>query len=172
MQKFHKGDLVRVAKDLGPSMRHFTADCDAIVIGSYADQYRHGSNNSFTLFLKDRGVASWYDGEQLTLIESGRIDLLEAWEAKAEEERKIHSDLDWIFSNGVAVSENPENASIQALATCLGLKDLWGSSGEGFTHFTNTVHTMLVAKPFLLTGDKAGWLALCKTLKTKTGETT
>ena len=53
MQKFHKGDWVRVAKDLGPSMRHFTANCEAIVIGSYADQYGGDCREDYTLHLKE-----------------------------------------------------------------------------------------------------------------------
>lgn len=40
--KFHKGDLVHVAADLGMSMDHFAKDIDAIVIGSYRDQYGGG----------------------------------------------------------------------------------------------------------------------------------
>lgn len=41
-QKFHKGDHVRVAKDLGPRMSHFKNDCDAIVISSYDDKLGGG----------------------------------------------------------------------------------------------------------------------------------
>lgn len=37
--EFIMGDYVRVAKDLGPTMSHFTSDCDAIVLYSYADIY-------------------------------------------------------------------------------------------------------------------------------------
>ncbi|MDE2105409.1 MAG: hypothetical protein KGL39_49740, partial [Patescibacteria group bacterium] len=75
-QKFHKGDHVRIAKDLGQSMSHFQADCEAIVIGSYNDQYGGGNTRDYTLHLKGGGQVSWYYENQLTMIESGRIGLL------------------------------------------------------------------------------------------------
>ena len=72
-QTFHAGDLVRVAKDLGPHMSHFRGDCDAVVVGSYADQYgcqprQRQLARQYTLRLEGAGRASWYDEEQLTLI--------------------------------------------------------------------------------------------------------
>lgn len=165
MQQFHKGDWVRVAKDLGPGMSHFTADCEAIVIGSYADQYGGGDRNSYTLHLKGRGQCSWYYGEQLTLIESGRLDKLQTWEEEAEAERKQKSDLDWIFANGEAVAKKPHGASIEALAACFGLTNLWGRNGEGITYYMNAKGTLELAAPYLNAGDKAGWLARCELLK-------
>lgn len=74
-QKFERGDLVRVAKDLGPSMAHFTADCDAVVLGSYADQYGGGqewkSDSYGLLLLEENGrpyrSSSWYKEGQLTM---------------------------------------------------------------------------------------------------------
>lgn len=70
-QKFFRGDLVRIADDLGPSMSHFESGVDAVVIASYAEQY--GGNASgetkFTLYiLPNIGEVSWYNEEQLTLI--------------------------------------------------------------------------------------------------------
>jgi hypothetical protein len=168
MQKFQKGDWVRVAKDLGPHMSHFTADCEAIVIGSYADQYGGKSERNktqYTLHLKGRGQCSWYEQQQLTLIESGRLDKLQAWEDEAEAECKQKSDLDWIFANGPAVAEKPHGASIQALAECFGLTNLWGRNGEGITYYNNAMGTLGLAAPYLKAGDKAGWLARCELLR-------
>lgn len=165
MQKFNKGDWVRVAKDLGPSMSHFTSDCEAIVIGSYADQYGGSDQNSYTLHLKGRGECSWYCGNQLTLIESRRMDKLKDWQDEEEAERKQKSDLDWIFSNGTAVAENPNGASIEALAACFGLTNMCGRSGEGITYYTNAKFTLELAIPYLKAGDRAGWLTLCESLK-------
>ena len=164
MQKFQKGDWVRVAKDLGPSMKHFTADCEAIVIGSYADQYGGNNHESYTLMLKGCGEVSWYYGGQLTLIESGRLDKLGQWKEEDEAECRQKSDIDWIFSNGEEVLKNPHGASIQALANYFGLTDLWGSHGEGFVYYGNAIGTMELAKPYLKTGDKAGWIARCAAL--------
>ena len=165
MQKFHKGDWVQVAKDLGHSMSHFTADCEAIVIGSYADQYGGRNHKSYTLHVKGEGECSWYEEHQLTLIESGRIDKLEALEEEQQTKRKQKSDLDWIFANGTAVFELCYGASIQALADCFGLTDLWGSRGEGVDYYTNAVLTLELAEPFLMAGSKAGWLSLCASLR-------
>jgi hypothetical protein len=170
MQKFQKGDLVRIAKDLGPSMSHFTDDCEAIVIGSYADQYPQydkgeRAQQKFMLHLKGLGQSSWYSVGQLTLIESGRLDKLHAWEDEAEAERKQKSDLDWIFANGPEVAEEPHVASIQALAKCFGLTNLWGRNGEGSTYYRNAMGTLEMAAPYLKAGDKAGWLARCELLR-------
>lgn len=165
MQKFQKGDWVRVAKDLGPSMSHFTADCEAIVIGSYADQYGGTDSKDYTLHLKGRGKVSWYHHHQLTLIEPGRLDKLKQWEDEADAERKQKGDLDWIFAHGEAVLSNPHGASVAALANCFGLTDLWGSHGEGITYYSNAMGTIELAAPHLKSGDKDGWLARCEELK-------
>ena len=47
-QLFNKGDLVRVAEDLGNSMLHFTNDCAAIIEYSYADRYGGSHRNKLT----------------------------------------------------------------------------------------------------------------------------
>jgi hypothetical protein len=167
MQKFHKGDWVRVVKDLGSSMSHFESDCEAIIIGSYADQYPQydsGNVNQFSLFIKGRGEVSWYHVSQLTLIEAERIDLLEQWKAEKATEIKEKSDLDWIFSHGQEVIDNPHGSSIAALAACFGLINMWGSRGEGFVWQQNAMGTMAIATPYLEKGDKAGWLENCQRL--------
>lgn len=160
-QKFQKGDWVRVAKDLGPHMSHFTADCEAIVIGSYKDQYGGDDTESYTLHLKGRGRSSWYEEWQLTLLEAGRLDKLKEWEDAREAEHKEKGDLDWVFAHGAEVLQNAHGASVSALAKCFGLTNLWGSHGEGFVYLENALMTLALAKPFLLTGDKTGYLALC-----------
>jgi len=164
-QKFHKGDHVQVAKDLGRSMRHFTNDCEAIVVGSYKDQFGGSDTKSYTLHLKDRGQCSWYEEHQLELIEAGRVDLLEKWEKEKEDECEKKSNLDWIFSNGQSVIESAHGATIAALAKCFGLENLWGSHGEGFVYYKNALFTLGLAKPFLEKNDKAGWLNFCSKLK-------
>lgn len=169
MQKFQNGDWVRVAKDLGPHMSHFTADCEAIVIGSYADQYGGKNHEDYTLHLKGCGQCSWYYGSQLTLIEPGRLDKLKQWEDEAEAERQQKSDLDWVFANGEEVLKKPHGASISALAKCFGLTNLWGSRGEGIAYYSNAMGTMQLATPYLKAGDKDGWLACCKELMVNDG---
>lgn len=161
MQQFHKGDWVWVAKDLGASMSHFTADCEAIVIGSYADQYGGDDHEEYTLHIKGEGQCSWYYDGQLTLIEKGRLDKLKEWKALAETEHQEKGDLDWIFAHGEDVLKAPHAASIQALANCFGLTNLWGSRGEGITYYGNARRTLKLATPYLEAGNKAGWLAQC-----------
>lgn len=167
-QKYNKGDLVRIADDLGGGMSHFESGCDAIVMGSYQDQYGGGpskeGHTQYTLLFRNGGKVSWYYELQLTLIEKDRNDLASQWIAEAEEEKKQKSDLDWIFSHGKEVAENPLGASIAALASCFGLVNLWGNHGEGYVYYINARYTLGVALPFLLTNDKDGWLTACKTI--------
>ena len=160
MQKFKKGDLVRVTKDLGPHMSYFPRDCGAIVIGSYADQFGGSDCKNYTLYLNGIGECSWYDEWQLTLIESGKLDKLETWKEEVDAENKQKGNLDWIFSNGQSVIDKPHDSSIQALAECFGLTNLWGSRGEGIVYYTNSMNTLLLASPYLKAGDKSGWKRL------------
>lgn len=73
-QKFFRGHRVKVAKDLGPHMTHFDNDCEAIVIGSYSDQFGGNNTDSFSLLLLTERpyTCSWYEKNQLTLINSDR----------------------------------------------------------------------------------------------------
>lgn len=97
-QKFFKGDLVQVG-EMPISMSHFTGNCKAIVLYTYAEKYgRRGSNpdKDYSLFILKRGdcgEVAWYHEDQLTLIESDRLDLLPAgnthrkvWEEKKQRE--------------------------------------------------------------------------------------
>lgn len=165
MQKFKKYDLVRVAKNLGLLMDHFEADVDAIVIGSYADQYGGNNTRDYTLYIHDYGRVSWYCEHQLTLIKHDQKALLDQWENEKESETKQKSDIDWIFEHGDEVLKNPHGASIQTLASCLGIDNLWGSRGEGMTYYSNAMGTLKMAKPFLETNDKAGWLNKANEMK-------
>lgn len=171
MQKFHRGDWVRVAKDLGPMMSHFMADCEAIVTGSYRDLCGHRSDPDdgdpeYELYIKGHGRTAWYHEHQLTLIARKRNAKLKEWEAEAKAEAKQKSDLNWIFRHGPAVIKNPHDASIKALAACFGVKNLWGNFGEGMTYYINAKITLNRAAPFLKARNKAGWLAFCKSLET------
>lgn len=166
-QKFHMGDLVHVAKDLGQSMSHFTNDIDAIVIGSYKDEYGGDNTKSYTLHLKGYGRCSWYYEHQLILLEKNRCDLLESWEKELKDDEEQKSNLDWIFANGNEVVEKGYGASVQTLANCLGLSNLWGSHGEGFVYFENALWTIAIAEPFLKNADKDGWLVFCEKIKEK-----
>lgn len=161
-QKYKNGDLVRVAKDLGPLMSHFTSDCDAIVIHSYADKYGGDNINSYCIHIKGEGQCAWYEEDQLTLIESDRLDILCKWEQESEEESILKSNINWIFANGEEVLKGAHGSTISELGKYLGIKDLWGSSGEGFVYYLNAMTILEFAEPFLRSGDKQGYLDACK----------
>lgn len=163
-QKFHTGDLVTTTwndpRIGGPEQ--------GIVIGSYADQYggdSEYSHSTYIVFIKSGGRTSWHDDCQLTLIEHNRTDLLQKWEREMEEIREQQSDLDWVFSHGFEVLEHKYGASIQALANCFGVTNLWGSSGEGVTYYENSLTTLQYACEFLVSGDKQGWLERAKEIE-------
>ena len=161
-QKFHKGDHVQIAKDLGRMMSHFQSDCEAIVVGSYADQYGGNSTDSYSLYIKGSGESSWYYEHQIELIKANRLDMLDEWKDKVKKEADMKSDIDWIFSHGQDVVDKPHGASVAAIARCFGLTNLCGSNGEGVVYYNNAMFTMEIAKPFLTEGDKSGWLDFCK----------
>lgn len=94
-QKFHKGDLVRIADDLGPHMTHFNAGCEAIVLGSLEDQCVDGYGvdededalaPEYEVFIKGVGPVSWYDEDQLSLVQKSQFRLLGEWRAAGKSE--------------------------------------------------------------------------------------
>ena len=165
MQKYKKGDLVHVAKNLGTSMSHFTSDVEAIVMGSYKDLCGGSDTKSYTLHIKGEGETSWYYEHQLTLIEHNRFDILKTWEEEEKAEEKQKGDLDWIFKNGKEVLKSTHGATVSTLAKCLGCSNLWGSNGEGFVYYQNAMAIMMMAKPFLEKDDKSGWLSFSKKIQ-------
>jgi hypothetical protein len=90
-QKFFKGDLVQIG-EMPSYMSHFDGNCKAIVLYTYAESYGGGARESkqYCLHLLPRGgESSWYEEDQLTLVEPDRFDLLpksnmhrKVWEAK------------------------------------------------------------------------------------------
>ena len=165
MQKFHKGDHVMVAKDLGPHMSHFKSNCEAIVIGSYKDKYGGDNTSAYTIHIKGSGQTSWYEEHQLTLIRIRAIDLLDEWEAEQKSLIAQHSDLDWIFDNGKDVAKSPSGATLEKLYSMLMDGSMWGRNGEGITWHSNanTVHHW--AFPYLVTNDKQGWIDTAKAFR-------
>lgn len=170
IQKFHHGDLVQIASDLGDFMRHFPSGCRAIVIGSYRDQYGGGPQNSkdYSLLLEGRGECSWYYEHQLTLIERDQSALLDRWRVERDAKNAQMADMDWIFANGAYVLSVSPGASVGALGKHLGIDNMWGAHGEGMSLYANSLAVLSVAAPFLETGDKAGFLAFAQTHKLPT----
>lgn len=155
-QKFIKGDLVKKVPNEFPS--HFKNEDEAIIIDSYAGQFGGSNTDSYTVFIKGKGEFSWCEEKELTLIDSSRLDLLEKWRKEREERIKVLSDLDWIFEHGKDVAENTTGASIEALAKCCGINNLWGSRGEFITYRYNASMILSAARPYLLAGAKMAWI--------------
>lgn len=172
MQKFVKGDLVRVAKNMGSGMSHFDSDCDAIVMHSYKDKYGGGKSRMkiYCLYIKGRGEVSWYYENQLTLIEHNRLDLLKEWEDEQDAEDKEKADIDWIFTHGKEVLKSAHGATLRTLAANLGIDDLWGTGGEGFNYYANAMQILSIAKPFLEKNDKEGWIYFAKKVRDSIGQ--
>lgn len=79
-QKFKKGDLVHIKKDMPKSKAHFVSDIDAIVEFSYSEEYGGDNYSDYSLFIKGIGSVAWYDEDELILIERNRFDLKDEWE--------------------------------------------------------------------------------------------
>lgn len=67
-QKFPCGSRVRIADDLGPSMRHFESGVDATVEYVYAHAYGGSDVKSYCLNIDGCGSVAWYYEHQLTAI--------------------------------------------------------------------------------------------------------
>jgi hypothetical protein len=67
-QKFRRGDLVKIADDLGPTMSHFRSGMRAVVEYSYAEKYGGNDNKSYSLHVEGTGSSSWYKEYQLIMI--------------------------------------------------------------------------------------------------------
>ena len=167
--KYNKYDHVQI-KEM-PNSR-FPNNTDAIVL--YSDNSRYGTgevldNDCYCLWVNGHGEVSWYYPESLTLIEHDRKDLLDKWKIDKAERISRESDLDWIFKNGKKFVETGKipGLSAQALWHCIfdESKPIWGSHGEGIVYYLNGLRIFQVAKPFLETGDKAGWIQFCNEQK-------
>jgi len=166
MQKFQRGDLVKIVDKLPEYMSHFISGADAIVMYSYADKYGGTDAPEYCLLIKNKGQCSWYDEENLILIEKGRTDLIDVWKAEIEARIAEQSDLDWIFEHSEELlNKSFPGASIAALGKCLGMDNLWGEQGEGYIWYQNAIRIGELVKPFLVEKDKEGWLRYCKRIR-------
>jgi hypothetical protein len=146
MSKYKENDLVRIIREDGIMNEHGKR---AII---------EEVNNGYSIYIEGSGGAAWFFDSELELIEHNRGDLLIEWQKEAEERKERESNIDWIFANGTEVIKTHPVDSLQTLAHYLGNDNLWGEFGEAMTLFINSKVVMDVAKPFLLTGDKEGYL--------------
>lgn len=149
-QQFQRGDVVRVADDLGSFMSHFRAGADAVVMGSYADQYGGSDHDSYTLMFCDNGSeVSWYYGAQLTLIRHGEEQDIQRIKAETEA-REVHErDLAWIATHWTEIRNKVPGASAEELMRRVGIANPWGSHGEGMAWYANWQQTFEALDPIL-----------------------
>lgn len=108
-QKFVHGDEVEIAKQLPNSMSHFDSGINAIVIGSYDDQYGSGNISDYTLMLlPDCEEVSWYPESSLTFVRSHSAryvrDLIQA-----REDRQFEEDKEYQLKRGFVPCGNSRN---------------------------------------------------------------
>ena len=134
-QKFKRGNLVHIAKNLGSMMSHFDNDKDAIVMGSYADQFGGTDTDSYTvMFVEDGNECSWYYESQLTLIDEGGEHLIE--EANKAKERILKQDTDIKYIVSKLDDGNLSSESILLLFDMLGHDTSFHKNGEFFILFS------------------------------------
>ena len=144
-QKYHYGDVIHLDADPGPGRSHSRKDEDAVVLGSYNDQYRGGEDDGrdqhqYTLLFFDGGQSSWYPEEQMTFLRHGTDEIVEIKRKKREKDA-VKSDLNWIVSNWKKIRDRVPGASMETLMKRIGITNPWGSHGEGMTYFANMEYT-------------------------------
>lgn len=140
-QKFRRGDLVRVAKDLGPMMAHFQSDCNAIVIASYAEKYGGDDTHQYTIFVEGSGETSWYYEHQLTFIRHAP-DLLEIWKDQEDAARRDAADILWIKAHWEELKSSISATSILTLFDTIGFKSQFLANGEYYCLFSEWEEAM------------------------------
>ena len=176
-QKYVKYDLVHIVDELPETMSHFESGKEAIIMGSYKDLYGGSSEQSpeYSIYIKERGEHSWYP--ENTLIFEKHLDnedLLNIWKNELSQHLAKISDLDWIFGDErkkLYPNDSMPSAVIIALADKMGISvdELWGSHGEGTMFYLNSCYVYEIAKPFLDTNNKDGFLEVAEIIKNKKG---
>lgn len=134
-QKFKRGNLVHIAKDLGSMMNHFENDKDAIIVGSYADQFGGDETTKYTVMFLDTGDrCSWYQEWQLTLIDEGGEHLFEEAIKNRERISKQNTDINYIAKH--LEEGNLSGESILLLFEMLDYNTSFYDNGEFFILFS------------------------------------
>lgn len=159
-QKFKKGDLVHITENMPSYMSHFTSDIDAVVIGSYADQFGGSDVKSYTLLLIKDGKwyneSSWYKEEQLTFIAyKGEEYIKQLRDEKEQYDKKVER-LDYIVSHWLEMKiDGVPHASAVTLMKLVGITEPWGLHGEYWDFYQHWTITRKLLDPILSTGDIA-----------------
>jgi len=149
-QKFQRGDVVRITADLGDSMRHFRSDAEAVVVGSYADQYGGHDRSSYTVMFTDDGsTCSWYYESQMGIVRRGGESEIQKLTAEREARESHERDLAWIAAHWHEIREVVPGASAEELMRRVGIANPWGSHGEGMAWYANWQQTFAAVDPIL-----------------------
>ncbi len=146
-QKFHRGNLVHIKKiPKNSSMGHFQSDCNAIIIGSYYEQYGGGPNPEHEYTIMINGYkTSWYYESQLTLLDKGGEHLIKKAEKKVENKEKNYKDPKWIYTNlDEALKSDYSNLAIQTLGELTGFTNWYGSHGEYYIYIENIFQAIVM----------------------------
>jgi hypothetical protein len=137
-QQFFKGDHVFIG-DMPPYMKHFTNNCEAIVLYTYAEKYGasgHTPHKEYCVYiLPNGGETSWYKEDQFRLLGTDRFDLLPknhvdrtSYENKKAMGRMTLPDENIIAAQGRLLRQYAERvealeADIKELRKYVGFKD-------------------------------------------------
>lgn len=133
-QKFQRGNLVYISKDLGEMMGHFKCDRNAIIRYSYCDKYSSSTtDHSYSVMFEDGSTSAWYEEDKLTFVEEGGEHLLEKARAVFDEEVKQLKDFNYIVPN--LDKEEISSETILFLFDKLGFKTSFHDNGEYFLLF-------------------------------------
>ena len=154
-QKFVRGDKVRVKDDLGFTHSHFRSGFDAIILGSYADQFGGDNTNSYTILSCDTGTSiSWYYDEHLEFVEHVGEQEITRIDEEAKKRIKQESDIEWIWDNWPEIRRSLPSMSAVALMNHIGIRDPWGQRGEGVTFYANAKFAVELLDPILTARDR------------------
>lgn len=132
-QKFKRGNLVHIAKDLPHYQSHFESDVDVIIEYSYADMYGGSDTTSYSVIFPDDGHSvAWYKEDQLTLIDEGGEYLIEQAAENKKNVSKRNKDIEYIKKN---LSGGLGSESILYLFSLIGYESRLSRTGEFFHLF-------------------------------------
>lgn len=135
-QKFKRGNLVHIAKDLGPAMSHFENDKNAIILYSYADKYQGDNTKSYAVMCPERGnTTAWYHEHQLTLIDEGGEHLIKEANKNRERISKQNTDINYIVQRLGNYELSSE--SILFLFKMIGHDTSFHKNGEFYTLYSD-----------------------------------
>lgn len=129
MQRLKRGNKVKVLKgheiltsawgviDISPEI----IGKEAVIIGSYADQYGGDDHKQYTImFLENGSEVSWFNENDLELLEEGGENLIEQGQAIKDAIKKENTDLPTIVKNWTTKKSQQSSDTILYLFNKIG----------------------------------------------------